>query len=256
MPKLTMEELDRLLALQEQREADKRERIRQAVASSEAPLPPDLVEAVIHLNDAHTRAIMRDHKGFQLAERRNSYLTSLAILESSLQDLLSAICVFEKEAIAEGSDLFHRNGEGEINRIQRQIQKELFATANAAASLVEHARRVIKCHRLPEYDAKRIEYFGTDGVHDFVIALRVMLQHLHIVGAGYRTTHDFRTGTKTATFTISKQTIQRVIASAPDRSVARPMLRCLHSCKHLQNQLTCANCFMITAHAPRNFTDG
>jgi len=98
-----------------------------------------------------------------------------------------------------------------------KFKKSCFATANAAASLVDHARRVIKLQSLPEYDAKRIEYFGTDGIHDFVIALRVMLQHLHIVGAGYQRTHDLRTGTKTATFIISKPSVQRVISSAPER---------------------------------------
>jgi hypothetical protein len=209
MSKLTRQEWNRLWALQEQCEASKREKIRQAVASSEAPLSPDLVDAVVNLNDAHTRVNMRDHKGFQLAERRDSYLTSLAILESCLQDLLSAICVFENKAFAEGSDLFDRSGEGEINRIRRQIQKELFATANAAASLVDHARRVDKCHTLNEYDAKRIEYFGTDGIHDFVIALRNMMQHLHIVDANSLITHELRTGTKTATFTISKKAVLR-----------------------------------------------
>jgi hypothetical protein len=42
------------------------------------------VEALIYLNNTHMRAIMRDHKGFQLAERRDSYLTRLAIFENSV----------------------------------------------------------------------------------------------------------------------------------------------------------------------------
>ena len=217
MPKLTREELNELLVLQEQRAAERRERIRQAVASSSVPLPPALAQALINLNDKHTRAILRDHPGYTLAERRDSYLTSLAIMDQCLQDLLAAISAFENAAIADGSTLFNGSDDAELHRFERQIQKELFATANAAASLVDHARRVIKHHPLPEFKPKLEEYFGTNGLHDFVIALRVMLHHLHMVEAGWNMTTSFSEGTKTATFTIHKEVVQRVIAASPER---------------------------------------
>lgn len=217
MPQLTEELWNKLWTAQNEREAARREELRQAVAKSTPPLTADLVQALIHLNDQYTREIMREHKGFTLAERRTSYLTSLAIMEQCLQDLLAAICAFEADALAEDSTLFDRNGDADLKRFERTIQKELFATANAAASLVDHARRVDKCQPIPNYKAKQIECFGTDGLHDFVIALRVMLHHLHIVEAGWNMTTSFSEGTKTASFTISRATIERVIASSPDR---------------------------------------
>jgi hypothetical protein len=161
---------------------------------------------------------MRDHPGFALAERRDSYLTSLGIMEQCLQDLLAAISCFQAAALAEDS-LFNRNDDAELCRLERSIQKELFACANAAASLVDHARRVDKCRTLPDYEAQRLACFGTDGLHDFVIALRVMLHHLHIVESGWDMTTSFSEGTKTATFMISKATVKRVIAASPKRFV-------------------------------------
>lgn len=228
VPQLTEELWNQLWKAQNEREGARREKLRQAVAEATPPLVPELVEALLTLNDRYTREIMRSHAGFALAERRNSYQTSLAIMEQCLQDLLVAICAFENAALAENSTLFQRNDDAELKRFERTIQKELFATANAAASLVDHARRVDKLHAIPGYKAKQIECFGTDGLHDFVIALRVMLHHLHIVEAGWNMTRSFSEGTQTATFTISKPAIERVISASPDR-FDRPADAAMHA---------------------------
>ena len=215
--KFTREEMEVLWREQEKREADRRERIRQAVASSAVPLPPELAAAVICLNDAHTRAILRDHPGYALAERRNSYLTSLQVMEQCLQDLLAVICVFENAALAEDSILWRPGSRHEVNSIVRRVQKELFATANAAASLVDHSRRVQKCREIPGYDAQRLAVFGTDGLHEFVIGLRVVLHHLHLVEAGWSTRHNFVDDGNQATFMVYKAVIEQVLTVYPDR---------------------------------------
>lgn len=215
--KFTREEMEVLWREQEKREAECRERIRQAVASSEAPLPPALAEAVINLNDAHTRAILRDHPGSPLAERRNSYLTSLQVMQQCLQDLLTVICVFENAALAQDSILYRPGSRHEVNSIERRVQKELFATANTAASLVNHSRRVHKCQDISGYDAQRLAVFGTDSLHEFVIGLRVVLHHLHLFEAGWSIRHSFADDGKQATFMVFKAVIERVLAAYPDR---------------------------------------
>lgn len=217
LPKFTREQIDEIWKRQEEREAERRERIRQAIVESEVPLPEKLAEALIHLNDKHTRSILRGHKGYPLAERRNSYFTSLSIMEQCLQDLLAAIDCFESAALSNESGYFDPGGENESGRTERRIQKELFATANAAASLVDHARRVHKVLPIPDYDAKRVECFGTDGLHEFVIGLRVVLHHLHVVEAGWSIVQSFSEGTSNATFMISKDVLQRLLGSYPDR---------------------------------------
>jgi hypothetical protein len=202
---------------QQEREAQERERIRKAVATSELPLPAEIVQAVIYLPDEHSRGILQEHPGFALAERRSSYLTSLSVLELCLADLLSAIDNFEVEATAESSDLFSRINGAPLEAIERRIQKELFSSANAAASLVDHARRVRKCIEIPSYDDQLRASFGTDGLHDFVIGLRVLLHHLHIVEAGWQMRTKYSEGTKSATFMIRKATVLRAIAQFPER---------------------------------------
>ena len=84
MPKFTREKMLELWRLQEERHAG--ERIREAVAKSGAPLPEKLAQAVIQLNDKYTRAILREHKGFALAERRNRTGRAWLIAFKCLQD--------------------------------------------------------------------------------------------------------------------------------------------------------------------------
>ncbi|WP_445219862.1 hypothetical protein ACKWRH_06890 [Bradyrhizobium sp. Pa8] len=217
MQKFALEQIDEIWRRQQQREAERRERIRVAVAESAAPLPEELAEVVIRLNDTHTRAILREHKGFALAERRDSYRTSLSILEQCIQDLLVAIDCFETAALSDDSGYFSPGGENDSGRTERRIQKELFATANAAASLVDHARRVHKLHPMLDYETTRIACFGADGLHEFVIGLRVALHHLHAVTAGWNIVRSFSEGTSTATFVICKALLLRVLDAYADR---------------------------------------
>jgi len=211
------DELNALWLRQRQRQAERREAIRQAVEESPVPLPGPLVDAVVGQHDPRMREIMRSHAGYKLAERRTSYLTSLGIVQQSLQELLAAIGQFENEALAEGSTLFDHFHEHELECFELRIQRELFTTTNAVASLVDHTRRVQKILNLPDFAAKLREHFGSEGLHDFVIALRVMLHHLHIVEAGWNMELSFSEGTKQASFKIERATLLRVIAEYPER---------------------------------------
>lgn len=190
--------------------------MREAVANTEPPLSSDLTKAVIQLFDGYTRSIMRGHRGYALAERRASYETSLAIMELSCADLISAIDSFAVEALAENSTLFNRQGDGRLVTFEHRIQKELFATANAAASLVGHVRRVQKILNLPDFKEKIVASFGQDGLHEFVIALRVLLHHLQIVEAGWNTSNSFSAG-KAATFMLHKEAVERAVDQYSDK---------------------------------------
>jgi hypothetical protein len=214
MPELTEDLWNKLWKAQQEREAKYLEELKAAIAASEPPLPGELTEAVLRLSASDAREALKQHRGYLLAERRDSYLTSLAIMESCLQDLLASIRNFEAEATADNSQLFSRLQESKLRDIERHIQKELFATANAAASLVDHSRRVQSLKSMSAYDAQRLASFGTDGLHEFVIALRVILHHLHMMEAGWNLQTQFAGGPKTATFTINKAKVQEVIADS------------------------------------------
>lgn len=213
-PGWTEEEFTAIWRAEEARKEHRREQIRQAVASADAPLPAALVNSLLPLHDGYVREIMQGHAGFELSEKRDSYRASVAIMEQSLSDLLAAIDDFSAQALANSTDLFNRIQEGVLQTIENRIQKELFATTNAAHSLRDHSRRLQKELNIPQHSAALRRYFGEDGLNEFVIALRVLLHHLHIVHAGW---HLQRSATaESATFALSKPTLLRVIQRRKD----------------------------------------
>lgn len=203
---MTREAMLALWDLQQQREAEARAQLRQTIAVSDVPLPEELANAVISCFITEMHDIMRSHPGHALAERRDSYRTSLTIMEQCFDDLLLAIDRFEEFALSDAWYApHHRKKAAEFELI---VQKELFATANSAVSLVDHARRMIKQHPLSDYNAKRLEAFGSDGLHEFVTGLRVLLHHLHVVDAGWSIRGASKSNPSSATFMLDKSALQ------------------------------------------------
>lgn len=203
-----------LLAAQRKREAASREAIRQTIAATSPPLPEKLVQSFLHLFDGHVREMMRSHAGFDLSERRASYLTSLGIFERSIDDLIAAIDDFSAYALAGDAVIFERHNEKKLRDHESRIQKELFAATNAALALVEHSRHIGEISKRADHEARRKEIFGGDGLHSFVQALRVLLFHVHMVEAGYNLTTSYSENKKTATFALSKETLLRILPGA------------------------------------------
>ncbi len=194
--------------MNQQRECE-RERVRDALKQATVPLPDQILQDLIRLNPLHARDILRDHPGHRIYEKYESYRTSLAIFEDAIADLLAAIGSFESSISDES--LLYRTRETELERIQRGIQKELFATTSAIHALVDHSRRVQKRVSIPGYTEMLSKAFGDDGLHEFVIGLRTLLHHLRVVRPGWRVQHDFRAGTKTCSFTLSRDALRAAV---------------------------------------------
>ena len=209
--------LQEVLIQQERRASEHREVLRAEVASSKPPLKPELAEKLLCLNDRYVREILRSHAGFPLAQRWASYRASLAIMDCAFDDLIAAITEFET-AVLDDTDILGRVGEDKLRSIERKVQKELFATANAAASLVDHTRRFHKLRPLIGYTEQLRACFVGDGLHEFVIALRVLLHHLHCIRAHWRITKDYRENKETATFCLARSNLLQAMHDNGDVS--------------------------------------
>lgn len=212
MPQITTEEWQELWKKKKDYETERREKFRKALLLTPPPVPDKYVGLLVRLPDADFQDIMRDHPAYRLAQRRASYRTSISIMELSHQDLMAAIDDFAAKATDDDNDLLGPLGKDALEVIERRIQKELFATAGAAASLVDHCRRVTDIVDFPERDAKLAEHFGSDGLHNFIKKLRNILHHVHLVEAGWNVHYGFGDGSKHASFRINKEALLRVVA--------------------------------------------
>ena len=206
-----------LLRLDEERKAKELEETKALVAASGVPMPDDVLERVLRLFPTTAEAVLREHSGFILSERREHYRASLSIMMLSIDDLSAALLNFEQLATANAAEIMKRRNRNQLEAIEGKIQKELFCVANAAASLVDHARRLNSEFNFRGYSERLQECFGDDGLHDLVIGLRVLLHHLHIVKAGWSLSSNFATGTRTAHFQINRSELKRAIDQAGDR---------------------------------------
>lgn len=235
-PRLSHAEFKELWRRDEERKAKELEAIRMEVATGDIPVSDALLVRLLQLFPSTAKSVLREHPGFRFSERRDHYRTSLSVMRLSASDLAESLKDFEREATAENSEIMRYKNKDRLRHTARRIQKELFSAANAAASLVDHSRRLHKLFVFSEHDAKRKEFFKEDGLHELVIALRILLHHLHVVEAAWSLSADYRTGEKGAIFMIYKaeilrgldenadgfgaektRTIKRWIESAPDQ---------------------------------------
>lgn len=208
-PKMAQKFSD-LLRLDNERKAREFEKVKQLVAASSIPLSDSVLERVLSLFPTAAHQALREHSGFIFAERREHYRASLSIMFQSLDDLAEALRNFERLATAETAEIMMPKNKDKLEAIERRIQKELFGVANAAASLVDHARRLNAVFKIPEFKDQVNACFSDDGLHDLVIGLRVLLHHLHIVKTGWSLSSDFA-GTRTAEFRIDCNELERAI---------------------------------------------
>lgn len=181
------------------------EELRKAIEVAPVPLSDELAKKVIWLISDDAHAVMRSHPGYKLAQRVASYRTALSVMESSLADLIRAIDEFMEEAGKEKSHLMGLLGEQDLEGFERRIQKELFAVANAAASLVDHFRRIWKSVELAGWKEKQVECFRDDGLHDFIKVFRNLIDHNHLFEANWQVNYDFEKGTKAPAFVLDRQ---------------------------------------------------
>ena len=127
------------IKMQEQQRTARREKVRAAMKAADVPLPDEIVTELARLNPEGVRAILVDHPGFKAWERLGSYRISLSVFERSVYDLTKVV---ERLQSTANEDILSRARQHELEEMEDEIQKELFAATNAAHSLVDHSRRL------------------------------------------------------------------------------------------------------------------
>jgi hypothetical protein len=96
---------------------------------------------------------------------------------------LAALAAFDE--FSRRPEFSYRSHRAEHNRIERRIQKEIFAFSELAHSLQDHCRLVRSRWDTPLIASRIPVCFGEDGLHDFVLGLRRALHHLSMVDANW-----------------------------------------------------------------------
>lgn len=182
----------------------RREEVARAqLSASSIPISNALLESIAQLGADDAHRVLRVHPGQLAASLFESYVASLQIFECANADLSQAIQNIGNFLIQPHShDPVQREA---LSQLDRRVQKEIFATANATHSLVDHSRRLQQVVNLSNYDEMRRQHFGDDHLHEFIVSFRTLVHHLHVVSARWNIIYKFgEDGSKTTKMVIEK----------------------------------------------------
>ena len=184
-------------------EQEKEERVatvREALAGA-AELSDADRTALIRLNFTEFPRVITAHRGHKASGKLQSLTvarTQFDMASATILEILNEFHVFSDSPRFQSPD-----NRAPFNRIIERMRKELFTFSNLAHSVQDHARQVDKVWSSPDYSAKLTEYFGSDRLHNFVIALRNALHHLHVFDAEWALRWN-DAGEKSAHFNLKK----------------------------------------------------
>ena len=137
--------------------------------------------ALIQLNFMEFPRVITAHHGHKASAKLESLTVARAQFDMACATILEILDEFH--AFSEGPGFHSPDNRATFNRIVARMRKELFTFSDLAHSVQDHARRVDKVWSSPDYAAKLIVHFGPDRLHNFVIALRNALHHVHVFDA-------------------------------------------------------------------------
>ena len=158
--------------------------IKAALAESSIPVPDEIYDAVVGLFASDAFEVLCAHPGFELEEKIRSLRTTFELFHRASSDLMAALDVFDQ--FARRPEFTYRSHKDELAAIESSVRKEIFAFSELAHSLQDHCRRLSGTDWKPACMAEQLTAkFGSDGLHDFVCALRRALHHVSMVEADW-----------------------------------------------------------------------
>lgn len=165
---------------EEQRAERRIAALRSALAAGDAIEADDRL-ALSRLGFLEFPRVITAHPGHRASGKLESLTVARDQFEMAVVELLGIVDEFH--AFADTPDFHEPDGRIAFERIVARLRKELFTFSDLAHSVQDHCRRVQEVWAAPDFRGRLGEHFGADGLHEFVIALRTALHHLHVFDA-------------------------------------------------------------------------
>jgi hypothetical protein len=159
-------------------------------------------KALIGLNFTEFPRVITAHPGHRSSCKLVSLTVAREQFEMSWADLV--IILDEFHAFSDAPAFHSPDGQPHLNLIIARLRKELFTFLGLAHSIQDHCRRVQLIWNAPNFSAQLAHYFGSDGLHDFVIKLRRALHHLQVFDTEWQLRWG-ETGEKTSHINFDKE---------------------------------------------------
>ncbi len=171
------------------------------------PLPWDkeYLKKLFYRSPFDITEAIKEHPGFTAHEILVQLQVSLDLFLDCVQNLLNTISQFRLSS--ESPDFWHRPSESLLADYEKNIRKEIFASATSAIALVDNSRHAVDKIAITGYQDKVEHIFTKNEQHIFIQGLRNFVSHRHILQP-YWTVHYSVEG-RYATFRLQSDVLFR-----------------------------------------------
>lgn len=172
-------------------------------------IPPwsdeDLVRAAM-INYGTTQQALQQHPARDISERLASLVSLLRLFNKAGGAILQLIEKFHHEA--HNNNLFRRNRRHERQRLEDELQEQLYVFAASSMSLVDLTRALSSKIYIQGYHERTTSDFSDNPQHRFIQELRVDMIHVQLHEPGWQLTSGREEG-RTTRFLIHPSQLRR-----------------------------------------------
>jgi hypothetical protein len=173
-------------------------------------LPPwseeDLERAAL-INYGATQKSLKQHPARDISERLVSLASVLRLFNKTGEAILQLIEQFHHEA--HNNNLFRRNRRQDRQRLEDELQEQLYVFAASSMTLVDQSRALTSKIHVQGYRERITSDFSDNPQHRFVQELRVDMIHIQLHVPGWQLTSG-REEDRTTRFLIHQSQLRRV----------------------------------------------
>ncbi|BCS86826.1 hypothetical protein [Pseudodesulfovibrio sediminis] len=191
------EDLDALRHVVQVMNEHKRKKTEKLLAVlKDTPLDEGALEAVAMLGPKEANYFLRHHPGHELEQALSSFWNMLDVFQCACKGIQRENAKFA--ALAKKGEFSHREMQIEIDNIQNDIRKEIFAASGAAFSIVKLSYRVFSKVEVPGYRERIKNEFAEAGDNQFIKCLRNEMSHSWFPPVGWKVFQSIQEGQSVA----------------------------------------------------------
>ena len=158
----------------------------------DSPLDKEGLEAVAMLGPGEANYFLRHHPGHELEQALSSLWNMLDVFRCACKGIQRENTKFA--ALAGKDEFSHREMQAEVDAIQNEIRKEIFAASGAAFSIVGLSYKVFPKVEVPGYRERVEREFAKSGDHHFIKCLRNEMSHSWFPPANWKVFKSIQEG--------------------------------------------------------------
>lgn len=214
-----------LMRVQQQSQLDALERDMRAAT---VPFPDELIERLVFHAVGQSERFLRIHPGYRIAKKYEAYGQCYQLFTHCFAHLEKALSAYA--SFIQREDSLYRTSDPVKQGLETDVLKEFFSLSNAAHALQDQStRRMMEVCASCDVSNALVTHFGDDNLHDFIVGIRGLIHHVHLLRPEAQTTIKFEPKSIKTSFYISREDFEWLMQHYP-KSISAKAKTYLSNC--------------------------